>query len=141
MLSLFKKKKFEPNFPIIELDASPEEVKDILSKFSSVERVEKSQGEGVDFEYVAENHETRINVGFSADKISFVNYLSDQFNNNDKKKAQKLDWFINYYGTVEEFEEPNDTGFMIFFHNPKRKLTIVFGLHMGPIRINSHVNA
>ncbi|MBQ4880576.1 hypothetical protein J8M21_25590 [Pseudoalteromonas luteoviolacea] len=141
MFSLFKKKKFEPNFPIIELDASAAEVKDILSKFSSVVRVEQSQGGGVDFEYVAENHETRINVGFSADKILFVNYLSEQFNNNDKKKAQKLDWFINYYGTAEEFEEPNDTGFMIFFHNPKRKLTIVFGLHMGPIRINSHVNA
>jgi hypothetical protein len=141
MFSLFPKKKFEPKFPIIELDASPEEVKDALSKFSTVEKVEDSLEKGILYEYVADNQETRINVGFSADGISYVNYLSDQFNNNDKQRARKLDWFINHYGSAREFEDPNDTGFMIFFHNPKRKLSIVFGLHMGPIRVNNHANA
>lgn len=141
MFSFFKKKRFEPTFPIIELNALPDDVLKILSSFSSVEKIEDSDEKDVDFSYVSENEETCIHVGFTGDNISYVNYLTEQFNRSEKQKAEKLNWFINHYGSPEEFEEPNNTGYMIFFHNPKRSLSIVFGLHMGPVRINNHANA
>ena len=34
-----------------------------------------------------------------------------------------------------EFDSPMDTGYMIFWRNPSRKIMIVFGLHMGPVRV------
>ncbi|WP_020407213.1 hypothetical protein [Hahella ganghwensis] len=141
MFSFFKEKSFKPKFPVIELDASPEDVLKALSAFSSVEKIEASDEKKVDFTYVSENKETRIHVGFTGEKISYVNYLTDQFNRNEKQKAEKLDWFINHYGRPEEFEEPYYTGYMIFFRNYKRNFSIVFGLHMAPIRINNHADS
>ncbi|WP_111980239.1 hypothetical protein [Algibacillus agarilyticus] len=141
MFKLFKKVKFEPEFPIIELDLTPDEVFRTLSTLSSVERIEDSDENKIEYAFVVENDVTRIHVGFANDKISYVNYLTEQFNGSDKKKAEKLNWFLEYYGNREEYGEPNNTGYMIFFHNSKRNLSIVYGIHMGPIRVNNHGNA
>lgn len=141
MLNFFKRVKFEPQFPIIELNSSPDEVFSSLSDFSMTERNDAPDEKNIDFAFVAKNNETRINVGFSNEKISYVSYLTKQFNNSSKRKAEKLDWFLNYYGNKAEYDEPNATGYMIFFHNRKRNLSIVFGLHMGPIRVNNHENS
>lgn len=139
MFSLLAK-RFEPNFPIIELEESPTEVESKLASFSTVEKLDRPEEEGIDFCFVCEDEDTRINVGFSSSTISYVNYLTNQFNRTSKQKAEKLNWFINHYGSPEEFEEPNNTGYMVFYRNPSRKLTIVLGLHKGPVRINNHVS-
>lgn len=138
MFSFLKPKKFYPNFPIIDLEANPKQVFETLAKFSNVERDEESDDENADFSYVAETDETRIHVCFYNDKITYVNYLTMQFNDTDKQKGQKLRWFLDYYGGVDEFDAPRDTGYMVFCKNPKKKITVVLGLHMGPIRINRH---
>jgi len=141
MFSFFKKEKFEPEFPVIDLDSTPDEVFSKLSAFSSVDRTEDSDEKDIDYSFVVEKGVTRIHVGFANDRISYVNYLTEQFNGSERKKAEKLNWFLEYYGSKEEYDEPNNTGYMIFFHNTKRNLSIVYGLHMGPIRVNNHANA
>lgn len=140
MFSFFKREKFEPEFPIIDLKSTPDEVFSKLSAVSSVERTEDSDEKDIDYAFVVENDVTRIHVGFVNDRVSYVNYLTEQFNGSEKKKAEKLNWFLAYYGSKEEYGEPNNTGYMIFFHNTKRDLSIVYGLHMGPIRVNNHAN-
>lgn len=141
MFSFFKKEKFSPKFPVIDLDSNPDEVFSKLSAFSSVDKIKDSDEKDIDYCFVAENGETRIHVGFSNDRVSYVNYLTEQFSGSENTKAEKLNWFLEYYGSKEEYGEPNDTGYMIFFHNAKRNLSIVYGLHMGPIRVNNHKNA
>ncbi|MCH1929920.1 hypothetical protein L9G16_06980 [Shewanella sp. A25] len=137
MFSSFKQKIFKPLFPIIELESSPDEVFSLLSGFSPVEKIEGPDEKGVDYAYIARDSETQISVGFVDEQISYVNYLTNQFNRSHKEKALKLDWFLNHYGKREEYEEPSSTPYMVFVQNPKRKITIVLGLHMGPIRINN----
>ncbi|MBB1294322.1 MULTISPECIES: hypothetical protein [unclassified Pseudoalteromonas] len=141
MFNIFKKVKFEPEFPIIELDLTPDKVFRKLSTFSSVERIEDSSKKDIDFEFVVENDVTRIHVGFANDRVSYINYLTDQFNSSENEKAEKLNWFLEYYGSKEEYGEPNNTAYMIFFHNTKSKLSIVYGLHMGAIRVNNLADA
>lgn len=119
MFSFFKKEKFEPEFPVIDLDSTPDEVFSKLSAFSSVDRTEDSDEKDIDYSFVVEKGVTRIHVGFANDRISYVNYLTEQFNGSEKKKAEKLNWFLEYYGSKEEYGEPNNTGYMIFFTTPK----------------------
>lgn len=138
MFSFLKSKRFEPNFPIIDIFSTPEEAYKVLSGFAAVNINEEPEQEEVDLEYEAENEETRIHVCISNGQITYVNYLTSLFNNSDKQKAQKLRWFLEYYGGVEEFQEPQDTGYMVFCRNQKKNITVVLGLHMGPIRINRH---
>ncbi len=139
MFSFFKKKVFQPNFPIIDLSASPEEVFEVLAAFGEVKAVDSNERD-IDLEYACEANGTRISVGFKAKIVSYVNYLTDHFNSSAKQRAEKLNWFLTYYGGLKDFEEPVDTGYMIFFHNPNRNLSVVFGLHKGPIRINNHAD-
>jgi hypothetical protein len=84
---------------------------------------------------VAQNDDARIDVGLWDGRVRFTNYLTNRFNESDALKGKKLGWFVDYYGGVTEFDEPADTGYMIFWRNPRRKLRIVFGLHCGPVRI------
>jgi len=81
------------------------------------------------------NDETRISVGIWDGRVRFTNYRTERFNHNDDLKGRKLSWFVDYYGGSGEFEEPMDTGYMLFLRNPTKKITIVFGLHMGPVRV------
>jgi hypothetical protein len=131
-----KAKQFQPDFPIIPLYATEEEARQLLSQFASVAEEEPESDRTIAQKLlVAERAETRIAVGIWHGRVRFTNYLTQRFNQNDKMKGRKLGWFVNYYGGWEEFEEPNDTGYMLFLRNPTKKLVIVFGLHMGPVRV------
>jgi hypothetical protein len=137
MLNLFKRKEFQPKFPIIELIDTPENVNAKLSAFSNVEKAEDSTEKDIDYTYCTQKSGTRIYVGFIDSKISYINYLTDQFSKTEKQQEEKIDWFLNHYGDDAEYAEPMITEHMIFFRNPTRKLSVVYGLQLGPIRINN----
>lgn len=135
-LPFFKPKRFEPDFPIIPLFATEEEAFRLLSAYSKV--TEESPGNDSAIArklLVAKTHETRISVGIWDGRVRYANYLTERFNQTDDLKGRKLGWFVDHYGGPQEFDEPNDTGYMIFWRNPGRKIRIVFGLHMGPVRV------
>lgn len=135
-LPFFNTEKFEPDFPIIPLFATEEEANNLLQQHGEVIAEDPENDSAISQKLlVAETEETRIAVGIWDGRVRFTNYLTEQFNANDDLKAQKLGWFVEYYGGAEEFDEPNDTGYMVFLKNPKKNLMIVFGLHMGPVRI------
>lgn len=134
--SFFKPKSFEPDFPIIPLYTTEEEAQTLLSQYSTVSEEDPESDRTIAQKLlVATNAETRISVGIWNGRVRFVNYRTELFNKNDKLKERKLGWFIDYYGGSDEFEEPMNTGYMIFLRNPTKKITIVFGLHMGPVRV------
>ena len=135
MFSFFKTKKFEPDFPIFELDESRDAVFEKLSTFAEV-TASSNPSEEVDLEYIAESDMTRISIGFKGDSICYLNYLTSRHNRNEKQKANKLQWFLNHYGKQEEYDEPLDTGYLLVFNNRSNHFSIVFGLHKGPVRIN-----
>ena len=128
--------QFEPDFPIIPLFATEDEARRVLSSHAEVE-VEDPESDSTIAQklLVAQTPETRIAVGIWNGRVRFTNYLTEHFNDDDEQKAKKLGWFVRHYGGAKEFEDPNDTGYMIFWRNPNRKIMIVFGLHMGPVRI------
>ena len=135
-LPFLKQKRFEPDFPIIPLYAAEEEARQLLGQHAEV----KEEDPDTDAEIAqkileANTTETRSSVGIWDGRVRFTNYLTDHFNKNDELKGRKLGWFVEYYGGDDEFDEPADTGYMIFWRNPKKKLLIVFGLHCGPVRI------
>lgn len=137
IISLFSKpKRFEPDFPIIPLYATEDEARKLLSQFSSFTEEEPESDRTIAQKLlVARTVGTRIAVGIWDGRVRFTNYLTEHFNQNDEMRGAKLGWFVNYYGGRAEFEEPNDTGYMIFWRNPTKKIVIVFGLHMGPVRV------
>ncbi|WP_038161015.1 hypothetical protein [Verrucomicrobium sp. BvORR106] len=134
---ILKPRPFKPNVPIIPLYATEDEARRLLEQWSPVS-VEEPEDESRTSQrvLVASNSETRIDVGIWNGRVRFTNYLTDQFNRTDRQRSRKLNWFLDQLGGKEEFEEPNDTGYMLFIRNPKRKLMVVYGLHLGPIRIN-----
>ena len=135
-IPFFKPKEFQPNFPIIPLFATEEEAILLLRQHGTVSEEDPESDKTIAHKLlVAESKETRIAVGIWNGRVRFTNYLTDLFNSTDDLKGRKLGWFVKYYGGDQEFSEPNDTGYMIFWSNPKRKIMIVFGLHMGPVRI------
>ena len=135
-LPFFKSKKFEPDFPIIPLFATQEEAIRLLNQVSEVLEVDPENDKTISQKLlVAQADETQITAGIWDGRVRFTNYLTEQFNANDDLKGKKLRWFVDYYGGAQEFDEPNDTGYMIFWWNPKKKLRIVFGLHLGPVRV------
>lgn len=135
-LPFFKSKKFEPDFPIIPLYCKEDEARALLSRHAVVVEEEPESDRTIAQKLlVAENQETRISVGIWDGRVRFTNYRTETFNQTDDLKALKLGWFVDYYGGLSEFGEPRDTGYMIFWPNPTKKIMIVFGLHMGPVRI------
>jgi hypothetical protein len=135
--NLFSKpKRFEPDFPIIPLYATEDEARDLLSQHSSVAEEDPETDRSIAQKLlVAETDETRISVGIWDGRVRFTNYLTQRFNQSNELKGKKLGWFVDHYGGSAEFEKPMDTGYMLFWRNPERKLMIVFGLHMGPVRV------
>lgn len=131
----FKSKRFEPDFPIIPLYATEEEARKLLVQYSAVSEEGPETDRTIEKLLVAGTEETQIAVGICAGRVRFINYLTERFNQTDKLKGQKLGWFVDYYGGTAEFDEPNNTGYMIFWRNPKKKIMILFGLHMGPVRV------
>lgn len=135
-LPFYKPKRFEPDFPIIPLFATEEEAIELLRQHAEVTEEEPKNDSSIAQKLLtARTDETRITVGIWNGRVRFTNYLTDRFNKNDDLKGKKLGWFVEYYGGAQEFDEPNDTGYMIFWRNPTKKIMIVFGLHMGPVRI------
>jgi hypothetical protein len=135
-LPFFRAKPFSPDFPIVPLYAHEQEARNVLSQHGEVREEEPGSDSRIcDKKLVAETDKTRISVGVMQGRVRFTNYLTAHFNENDERKGKKLGWFANYYGGANEFDEPKDTGHMIFWHNPKRMIMIVFGLSMGPVRI------
>lgn len=137
IISLFSKpKRFEPDFPIIPLFATEEDARQILSQFSTVAEEEPESDRTIAHKLlVGETAETRVAVGIWDGRVRFTNYLTQRFNQTDELKGLKLGWFVDYYGGRAQFDNPNDTGYMIFWRNPNKKIMIVFGLHMGPVRV------
>jgi hypothetical protein len=133
---IFKPQPFQPSFPIIPLYATENEARQLLEQLGPVS-VEEPEGDQRISQrvLVATNPETRIDVGIWNGLVRFTNYLTDQFNRTERQRSRKLNWFLDQLGGKEEFEEPNNTGYMLFIRNPKRKLMVVYGLHMGPVRI------
>jgi hypothetical protein len=131
-----KPKRFEPDFPIIPLYATESEARAMLTNHAEVIDEEAEPNSPIAQRMLlADNNDTRIAVGLWDGRVRYTNYLTERFNENDDMKGRKLGWFLEYYGGAEEFDEPVDTGYMIFWRNPKKKLRIVFGLHCGPVRI------
>ncbi len=127
---------FEPDFPIIPLYIPEEEARALLGRFARV----KTEGPGSDRAIAqkvlaAEAGGTRLAIGIWEGRVRFTNYLTPRFNANDREKGKKLGWFLRYYGGRAEFGEPFDTGHMIFWKNPSRKIMLVFGNHLGPVRV------
>ena len=136
LFSFFRPKKFEPHFPIIPLYATEETARNLLTEFALVtEEDPESDATIVQKVLVAETKDTRIHIGIKDGRVRFANYLTDRFNNSEKAMAHKLAWFVNYYGGDNEFDEPGNTGYMILWRNPQRKILIIFGLHCGPVRV------
>ena len=132
----FRSKKFTPNFPIVPLGITEEEARRILSEHGDVQQEDPESDKTLaQYLLVASTEETRISAGIWNGRVRFTNYRTSLFNGTDEEKGQKLRWFVDYYGGVKEFTEPKNTGFMIFWRNPQRKIVIVFGLHMGPVRV------
>lgn len=133
---IFKPRPFQPRFPIIPLYATEDEARELLEQLGPVS-VEDAEDESKISQHllVATNSDTRIDVGIWNGRVRFTNYLTGQFNRTDRQRSRKLNWFLDQLGGNEEFEEPNDTGYMLFIRNPKRKLMVAYGLHMGPVRI------
>lgn len=133
---ILKPQPFQPSFPIIPLDATENEARQLLAQLGPVS-VEEPEGDQRISQrvLVATNSETRIDVGIWDGRVRFTNYLTDQFNRTERQRSRKLNWFLDQLGGNEEFEKLNDTGYMLFIRNPKRKLMVVYGLHMGPVRI------
>jgi len=135
-LPFFKPKRFEPSFPIIPLYATKEEAHSVMQQFADVVVEEPESDKAIAQRLItATRDDTRISAGLWDGRVRFTNYRTEDFNQNDDLKGRKLGWFIDYYGGTAEFDEPQDTGHMVFWRNPVRKLLIVFGLHMGPVRI------
>ncbi|MDX1680871.1 MAG: hypothetical protein R3242_09090 [Akkermansiaceae bacterium] len=133
---LFKPKRFEPDFPIIPLYSTEDEARSLLEQHAEVDEEDPETDSAIAQKLlVAEKQETRITVGIWNGRVRFTNYLTESFNKNDKLKARKLAWFVDCYGGSDEFDEPADTGYMIFWRNSKKKILIFFGLHCGPVRI------
>jgi hypothetical protein len=132
-----KPKNFSPNFPIVPLSTSEEEAHRILSRHAAVEKEEEPEGDNAIAQYVlsATTKETRISAGIWNGRVRYTNYRTSLFNDTDEQKGRKLRWFVDYYGGVDEFTEPKNTGHMIFWRNPSRKLVVIFGLYLGPVRI------
>jgi len=135
-IPFFKPKRFEPDFPIIPLYATEDEARRLLEQYGEV----TEEGPGNDKSIaqkllVAITSETRITAGIWDGHVRYANYLTRKFNQNDDLKGRKLGWFIDYYGGTDEFDKPQNTGYMIFCRNPKKKLMVIFGLHKGPVRI------
>ncbi len=134
--SFFKPKPFAPDFPIIPLHASEDEARHLLEQHAPVATEDAGNDHAIAQKVlVAATGQTRISVGIWNGRVRFTNYLTRLFNETDKLKGLKLAWFVDYYGGQGEFNEPMDTGHMIFWKNPVRKITIVFGLHLGPVGI------
>ena len=131
----FKPKRFEPGFPIIPLYATESKARSLLSNHAEVTDEEVMNSPIAQRMLVADNNDTSIAVGLWDGRVRYTNYLTQRFNESDDMKGRKLAWFVEYYGGAEEFDEPADTGYMIFWRNPKKKLQIAFGLHCGPVRI------
>ena len=135
-LPFFKPKDFEPDFPIIPLYATEDEARNLLGQYSVVSEEDPESDRTIAQKLlVAANDETRISIGIWDGRVRFTNYLTERFNQSDELKGRKLSWFVDYYGGSGEIAEPMDTGYMIFLRNPTKKITIVFGLHMGPVRV------
>jgi hypothetical protein len=135
-LPFFKPKRFEPDFPIIPLFATEEEAIGLLRQHAEVTEEDPGSDSTIAQKLLtARKAETRITAGIWDGRVRFTNYLTERFNQNNDLKGKKLGWFVEYYGGAQEFDQPNDTGYMIFWRNPKKKIMIVFGLHMGPVRI------
>lgn len=135
--SFFKPRRFNPDFPIIPLYATEDEALELLGRHGMVwEEEPENDRSSAQKLLVTENADTRIAVGIWDGRVRFVNYRTEQANADDKQKLRKLQWFVDYYGGSEEFDDPRNTGYMIFMKNRQRKLMLVLGLHMGPIRVN-----
>ena len=135
-LPFLKPKRFEPGFPIIPLYSTEEEARALLSQHAEVMEEDTEEGSPIAQRMlVAQNDDARIDVGLWDGRVRYTDYLTERFNENDNLKGKKLGWFVDYYGGADEFDEPADTGYMIFWRNPVKKLRIVFGLHCGPVRI------
>lgn len=133
---IFKSKRFEPSFPIIPLRAGEAEAHQLLASHASVTKTDPGSDSSIAQHcLVADDGEARLTAGIWDGRVRYMNYLTSDFNDSDSQKAQKLQWFVDYYGGTSQFDEPRDTPYMIFWGNPIKKITIVFGLHMGPVRI------
>lgn len=131
-----KPKVFQPDFPIIQLFSIEDDARNMLSQFSQVSEEEPDTDRTIAQKLlVAETEQTRITVGIWNGRVRFTNYLTQQFNHSDELKGKKLSWFVNYYGGLSEFDSPNDTGYTIFCRNPVKKILIIFGIQMGPVRV------
>ena len=132
----FKPKSFEPDFPIVPLYVTEDEARNLLSQVSAVSEEDPETDRTIAQKLlVAANGHARIVVGIWDGRVRFTNYLTQRFNQNVELKGRKLGWFVDYYGGSGEFQKPMDTGYMIFLRNPTEKIMIVFGLHMGPVRV------
>ena len=134
--SFFRPRRFKPAFPIVPLQSGEEEARELLAAHASVADVDPGSDSTIAHHcLVADDGITRVTAGIWDGRVRFMNYLTEQFNDSSKRKMEKLRWFVDHYGGRDEFDDPQDTGYMIFWRNPVRKIMIVFGLHMGPVRI------
>lgn len=132
----FRPKPFEPSFPIIPLYATEGEARQILEQHAPVSEEDPESDRTIAQKVlVAATEETRLAVGIWDGRVRFVNYLTAQYNDTAKRQGRKLAWFVNHYGGQQEFDKPWDTPYMVFWKNPVKKITIVFGLHCGPVRV------
>lgn len=135
-LRFFRSKRFEPTFPIIPLHAGEAEARQLLASHALVTEEDPGSNSAIaQYLLVADDGESRLTAGIWNGRVRFANYLTSQFNDSDNQKGKKLRWFIEHYGGPDQFDEPHDTGYMIFWRNPSKKILIVFGLHMGPVRV------
>ena len=132
----FRPRPFKPDFPIIQLRTPEDEARRTLESHAEVLEEDADSDRNIArYCLAADDGESRVSVGIWDGRVRFANYLSSQANRTQRQRSKRLSWFLNQYGGIEEFDDPTEAGSMRWCRNPKRKVVILLGLHLGPIRV------
>lgn len=130
---------FEPSFPIIALDASPESVFASMSAISVVTKYDAPEDlqPNIDFEYSVVNDSDRIEVGFTAQKVAYIIYKSHWIQQWGDQRTAMLSWFLNRYGSDGEYNAPIETRYALYFENLQRMFSMTFEFDHGNIKLHN----
>ena len=128
-----------PSFPIISLSASANSVFESLSAFSVVTRHDDLEDlqPNIDFEYSVVKENDRIEVGFTAERIAYIIYHSHWIQQCGAQQTEMVAWFLNHYGSEQEYNAPIETRYALYFENLQKMFSITFEFGHGNIKIGN----
>jgi len=125
---LFPKKLSTPH---IQLGISVDEGLKVLREFGEVK-----EEQGKERSYTVDTPEFSFAIYEENGLVKSVWYNDPlgRFWNIGKRRKVKL--YLERYGSLEDWEERMDNGWMKYFFNPRSNSAMVYGLHMDVIRFN-----